>query len=55
MADGRVFFKWFHRTGPEGKRIRLSSENKNYAPMEFGLEEFQFIYPAWEVKRLLRK
>ncbi len=55
MADGRVFFKWFHRTGPEGKRIRLSSENINYAPMEFAQDELQFVYPAWEVKRLLRR
>lgn len=55
LTDGRVFFKWYHRTGPEGVRIKLSSENPNYAPMEFGREDFQFIYPAWEVKRLLRK
>ena len=55
LTDGRVFFKWYHRTGPEGIRIKLSSENQNYAPMEFAKEELQFIYPAWEVKRLLRR
>jgi SOS-response transcriptional repressor LexA len=55
LTDGRVFFKWFHRTGPEGTRIKLSSENQNYGPMEFSREEMQFIYPAWEVKRLLRR
>ena len=55
LNDGRVFFKWFHRTGPEGQKIKLSSENPNYAPMEFSKEDFQFIYPAWELKRLLRR
>ncbi len=55
MADGRVFFKWYHRTGPEGIKIKLSSENSNYGPMEFNQEDFTFIYPAWEVKRLLRR
>ena len=55
LTDGRVLFKWFHRTGPEGKRIRLSSENQNYAPLEFSQEELIFVYPAWEVKRLLRR
>ncbi len=55
LADGRVFFKWYHRTGPEGTKIKLSSENPNYGPMEFAREEIQFIYPAWEVKRLLRR
>ena len=55
LTDGRVLFKWFHRTGAEGQKIRLSSENPNYAPMELSKEDFQFIYPAWEVKRLLRR
>lgn len=55
LNDGRVFFKWLQRTGPEGVRIKLSSENSMYAPMEYGREEFAFIYPAWEVKRLLRR
>jgi SOS-response transcriptional repressor LexA len=55
LQDGRVLFKWYHRTGTEGKRIRLSSENQNYAPMEFSAEDFVFIYPAFEMKRLLRR
>jgi SOS-response transcriptional repressor LexA len=55
LTDGRVFFKWFHRTGHEGMKIKLSSENPNYNPMEFTREELQFIYPAWEVKRMLRR
>lgn len=55
LNDGRVFFKWLQRTGPEGTRIKLSSENQNYGPLDFPREEFAFIYPAWEVKRLLRR
>lgn len=55
LNDGRVYFKWFHRTGPEGARVRLTSENENYQPLEFARADFQFIYPAWEVKRRLRK
>lgn len=55
MNDGRVYFKWFHRTGPEGKQVVLTSENKNYAPINVPQEELRFIYPAWELKRLLRR
>ena len=55
LQDGRVLFKWYHRTGPEGQKIKLSSENPNYAPMEFSREDFVFIYPAFEMKRLLRR
>jgi SOS-response transcriptional repressor LexA len=54
VKDGRVFFKYFYRTGPEGSRVKLVSENSLYAPMEFDKSEFNFIYPAWEVKRFLR-
>ena len=55
LTDGRVMFKYFYRTGPEGSRIRLESENQNYGPLEFERNEFSFIYPAWEVKRRLRR
>lgn len=55
LKDGRVYFKYFMRTGPEGSKVRLDSENENYAPMEFERPEFEFIYPAWEVKRRLRR
>ena len=55
LTDGRVMFKYFYRTGPEGSRIRLESENQNYGPLEFERNEFTFIYPAWEVKRRLRR
>lgn len=55
LNDGRVFFKYYFRTGPEGGRVKLVSENSNYAPMEFDRSEFAFIYPAFEIKRKLRK
>lgn len=55
LTDGRVMFKYFYRTGPEGSRIRLESENTNYGPLEFERSEFSFIYPAWEIKRRLRR
>jgi SOS-response transcriptional repressor LexA len=55
LNDGRVYFKYFYRTGPEGSRVRLVSQNPNYAPMEFDRAEFQFLYPAWEIKRRLRR
>jgi SOS-response transcriptional repressor LexA len=55
LTDGRVFFKYFYTTGPEGARVKLVSENQNYAPMEFDRSEFAFIYPGWEVKRRLRR
>ena len=55
LNDGRVMFKYFYRTGPEGSRIRLASENENYGPLEFERSDFTFIYPAWEIKRRLRR
>lgn len=55
LNDGRVFFKYYFRTGQEGARVKLVSENQNYGPMEFERDEFTFIYPAWEIKRKLRR
>jgi SOS-response transcriptional repressor LexA len=55
LQDGRVLFKYFYRTGPEGARVKLVSENPNYGPMEFERSEFVFIYPGWEMKRRLRR
>jgi SOS-response transcriptional repressor LexA len=55
LQDGRVMFKYFFRTGPEGARVKLASENPNYGPLEFERSDFVFIYPAWEVKRRLRR
>ena len=55
LRDGRVYFKWFYRTGPEGSKVRLVSQNQNYSPMELDRSELEFVYPAWEVKRRLRR
>jgi SOS-response transcriptional repressor LexA len=55
LTDGRVFFKYYFRTGHEGARVKLVSENENYGPLEFDRSEFVFIYPAWEIKRKLRR
>ncbi|MDX1950941.1 MAG: S24 family peptidase [Verrucomicrobiota bacterium] len=55
MTDGRVFFKYFYRTGPEGSRIKLVSENPAYSPIEVDRSEVTLIYPAFELKRRLRR
>lgn len=55
LSDGSVLFKRFHRTGPEGKKIRLSSENPEYGPKEYSASDFLFVYPALEFKRLMRQ
>src|SRR5687767_4097410 len=55
LTDGRVFFKYYFRTGHEGARVKLMSENPNYSPLEFDRSEFVWIYPAWEIKRKLRR
>ena len=55
LNDGRVYFKYYYRTGHEGTRVKLVSENQNYGPLEFDRSEFIFIYPAWEIKRKLRR
>src|SRR4051812_11931679 len=51
LSDGRVYFKYYYRTGVEGSKVKLVSENPNYNPMEFDKGEVAFAYPAWEVKR----
>lgn len=55
LADGRVLFKYFFRTGPEGSLVRLTSENPNYAAIEVPKGEVEFAYPAWEIKRRIRR
>ena len=52
---GGVYFKIFRRTGPEGKIVKLESLNTNYSPIEIPIEKFRFIYPAYEVKRRIRR
>ena len=55
LNDGRVLFKYFHTSGPEGIRVKLVSENPNYSPIEVDRSELTFIFPALEVKRRLRQ
>ena len=55
LNDGRSFFKWYFRTGPDGRRVKLVSENANYTPLEFDQSELRFIYPAWDMTRRVRK
>ena len=55
LTDGEVMFKKFYRTGPEGKTIVLKSENTFYGPLELSAEQVQFVYPAMEFKRLMRR
>jgi phage repressor protein C with HTH and peptisase S24 domain len=55
LQDGRLMFKYFFRTGPEGARVKLLSENPNYGSLEFDRSDFLFLYPGWEVKRRLRR
>jgi phage repressor protein C with HTH and peptisase S24 domain len=55
LNSGKVYFKQFERTGPEGSMVKLSSINPNYTPMEFEAKDVAFVYPAWEVRRRLRK
>jgi SOS-response transcriptional repressor LexA len=55
LKDGRVMFKRFQRTGPNGQTIRLRSENPIYDPMELPSEKIRFVYPAMEFKRLMRR
>ena len=55
LKDGRVFFKYYYRCGPEGTRVKLVSENANYSPVEVDRSELDCLFPAWEVKRQLRQ
>jgi SOS-response transcriptional repressor LexA len=55
LNKGGVLLKRFKRTGPSGQTIRLESDNRDYPAAEFAAEEFAFIYPAMEFKRLMRR
>jgi SOS-response transcriptional repressor LexA len=54
FRDG-VVCKQFQRVGPVGGIARLKSLNENYPPLEVPIEEFAFIYPVMEFKRLVRR
>ncbi|HEX7861043.1 MAG TPA: S24 family peptidase [Verrucomicrobiae bacterium] len=49
--EGSVVIKIFHRSGPEGKTIRLESRNKEYSDIVKDISEFRFIYPVVKVER----
>jgi SOS-response transcriptional repressor LexA len=49
-----VQFKRFRRTGPNGKIIKLEAINPDYESFEFPEENFVFIYPAVDMKRVVR-
>jgi SOS-response transcriptional repressor LexA len=55
LKDGRVMLKRFKRTGPNGQTIELKSDNAIYELLQFPVEEVQFVYPAMEFKRLMRR
>jgi SOS-response transcriptional repressor LexA len=55
LNKGGVLLKRFKRTGPSGQTIRLESDNRDYPAAEFAVEEFAFVYPAMECKRLYRR
>jgi phage repressor protein C with HTH and peptisase S24 domain len=55
LKDGRVMLKKFHRVDPSGGTIRLLSDNLNYETLEFPVEQIQFVYPAMEFKRMMRR
>jgi SOS-response transcriptional repressor LexA len=50
-----VLFKKYRRSGPEGTTIRLESANPNYQPVEFHASEVEFVYPAVQMKRKIRR
>jgi SOS-response transcriptional repressor LexA len=53
--EEEVLIKRFRRTGKEGTLIRLESSNPDYAVREHEENEFSFFYPAYELKRQLRR
>jgi SOS-response transcriptional repressor LexA len=52
---GDVFLKLFHQTGPRGERVRLTSFNPAYPPLEYPLKEFRFIHPVHSLVRQRRR
>lgn len=52
--EGSAIIKRFHRSGPEGRTIRLESTNKHYADIVKDITEFRFIYPVVKIERTRR-
>ena len=44
-STGEVLFKLYHANGPSGTKVRLTSFNPAYPPLEFSRNEFRFIHP----------
>lgn len=55
MKTGDVFFKLFHRTGAKGEIVRLTSFNPVYPPLEYRIDEFEFIHPMYSMVRTRRR
>ena len=49
-----VYLKLFHRVGHKGEKIRLTSYNQVYPPLEFDSTAFRFIYPIHSMLRMYR-
>jgi SOS-response transcriptional repressor LexA len=56
LKEGRgLLLRRFHRSGAEGRTIRLESMNPNYQPVEIQAREMGFAYPAVQINRKLRR
>jgi SOS-response transcriptional repressor LexA len=56
LADsGQVFFKLYHETGPDRSKVRLTSFNLIYPPIEYERTAFRFIQPLHSMVRLWKK
>ncbi len=53
--NGDVYFKLFHRTGPDGEMIKLTSYNQAYPPLEFSRSAMRFCHPVHSVVRKLKR
>ena len=53
--DGAVLFKWYYSIGDRGERVRLESENAAYKLIEINREDIDWIYPAKDIKRSVRR
>ncbi len=49
-----VFLKLFHRVGEKGEIVRLTSFNPAYPPLEYHVNEFEFIHPMYSMIRMRR-
>jgi SOS-response transcriptional repressor LexA len=49
--DDSALFKLYHVVGTEADKVRLTSYNPAYPPLEFPKKKFRFIYPMYEMRR----